>query len=74
MMKDEEREDAMMMRDRLKEILLELKIVYTHAKNLEDVFGWEFDSRKVCEAYMNLSHEYIGVINALEEEEKGGEK
>ena len=74
MMKDEEREDAMMMRDRLKEILLKLKIVYTNAKNIEDVFGWEFDSCKVCEAYMNLSHEYIGVNNAKEEEKKGGEK
>ena len=73
-MEKTERKTAEVMLDRLKKILPDLKLAYDNAKSLELEHNWDMDSFKVCEAYMNLADAYIGVMDALEEEEKGGEK
>ena len=67
-----ERHSAKTMLDRLKNILPELKLAYANAKSLELDYNWDIDSFQICEAYMTLADEYIGVMQALEEEDRGG--
>ena len=74
MMTKGERQNAEMMRDTLKKILPDLKIAYENAKNLADKYNWRICYIDMCEAYMNLADEYIGVMQTLEEEDEGGEK
>ena len=72
MMYENERRDAEMMRDSLKKILPELKLAYENAKSLEFEHNWYMNCFDICEAYMTLADEYIGVMEALEEEDRGG--
>lgn len=72
MMTKIERQSAEMMRDRLKKILPDLKLAYENAKDLANKYNWEIDYWKMSETYMNLAHEYIGIMAVLEEEDKGG--
>lgn len=74
MMTKIERQSAEMMRDRLKQILPDLKLAYENAKDLANKYNWGICYFYMCEAYMTLADEYIGVIQALEEEDEGGEK
>ena len=67
-----ERQTAEEMRDKLKNILPDLKLAYESAKDLVYKHNWEIDYWKMSEAYMNLAHEYIGIMDVLEEE--GGEE
>ena len=71
-MEKNERQSAEMMRDRLKKILPDLKLAYENAKHLSERYGWDNDYFDMCEAYMNLADEYLGVMEALEEEDGGG--
>ena len=68
-----ERRSAEEIRDRLKKILPDLKLAYENAKYLAEKYNWDNDYWDMCEAYMNLADEYIGVMEALEEEEVGAE-
>ena len=67
-----ERKIAEVMRDRLKQILPDLKLAYENAKDLAEKYNWDMDYWKMSEAYTNLAHEYIGIMDVLEEE--GGEE
>ena len=67
-----ERQNAEEIRDKLKKILPDLKIAYENARYLENKYGWDIFCFGMCEAYMNLAAEYIGVLEALEEEDEGG--
>ena len=66
-----ERHNAENVRDGIKNILPDLKLAYENAKDLVFKHNWEIDYWKMSEAYMNLAHEYIGIMDVLEEE--GGE-
>lgn len=68
-----ERLQAEELRDRLKKILPDLKIAYENAKYLAEKYNWDMDYWDMCEAYMNLADEYIGVMQALDEDEGGAE-
>ena len=68
-----ERQIAEVMRDRLKNILPDLKLAYENAKYLAEKYNWDMDYWDMCEAYMNLADEYIGVMEVLEEEDGGAE-
>ena len=68
-----ERQSAEVMCDRLKKILPDLKLAYENAKYLAEKYNWDMDYWDMCEAYMNLADEYIGVIDALDEEDGGAE-
>ena len=68
-----ERRSAEVMRDRLKKILPDLKLAYENAKYLAEKYNWDMDYWDMCEAYMNLANEYIGVMEVLEEEDGGAE-
>ena len=68
-----ERQIAEVMRDRLKKILPDLKLAYENAKYLAEKYNWDMDYWDMCEAYMNLANEYIGVMEVLEEEDGGAE-
>ena len=68
-----ERRSAEMIRDRLKKILPDLKLAYDNAKNLAEKYNWDMDYWDMCEAYMNLANEYIGVMEVLDEEDGGAE-
>ena len=68
-----ERLSAEVMRDRLKKILPDLKIAYENAKYLAEKYNWDILYLNMCEAYMNLADEYIGVMEVLEEEDGGAE-
>ena len=72
MMTKIERQVAEIMRDRLKKILPDLKLAYENAKDLADKYNWNISYFYLCEAYMTLADEYIGVMQALEEEDRGG--
>ena len=81
MMYENERRDAEMMRDSLKKILPELKLAYENAKDLSDKHNldiryWNIFKAYITmlEAYITLADDYIGVIEALEEEDRGGSK
>lgn len=74
MMTKIERQSAEMMRDRLKKILPDLKLAYENAKDLADKYNWGICYFDMCEAYMNLADEYFGVMQALEEEDRGDAK
>ena len=65
-----ERKSAEVIRDRLKKILPDLKLAYENAKYLAEKYNWGMDYWHMCEAYMNLAAEYIGVLEALEEEDE----
>ena len=69
-----ERKSAEVIRDRLKKILPDLKLAYENAKDLADKYNWDIFYLNMCEAYMNLAAEYIGVMEALEEEDGGDAK
>ena len=69
-MEKNERLKAEVIRDKLAKILPDLKLAYENAKNLEFNHGWDTDCFEMCEAYMNLAAEYIGVLEALEEEDE----
>lgn len=68
-----ERRSAEAIRDRLKKILPDLKLAYDNAKYLAEKYNWDMDYWDMCEAYMNLADEYIGVMEVLEEEDGGAE-
>lgn len=68
-----ERQSAEAIRDRLKKILPDLKLAYENAKYLAEKYNWDMDYWDMCEAYMNLANEYIGVLEVLEEEDGGAE-
>lgn len=74
MMDKAERQNAELMRDRLKKILPDLKLAYENAKDLADKYNWDIFYLNMCEAYMNLADEYIGVVQVLDEEDRGGAK
>ena len=69
-----ERKSAEVIRDSLKKILPDLKLAYENAKHLAERYDWDNDYWDMCEAYMNLADEYIGVMEALEEEDGGDAK
>lgn len=71
MMTKIERQVAEIMRDRLKKILPDLKLAYENAKDLANKYNWDICYFDMCEAYMNLADEYFGVMQALEEEDRG---
>ena len=71
MMDKNERLQAEVMRDRLKKILPDLKLAYENAKYLAEKYNWCTDYWDMCEAYMNLADEYIGVMESLDEEDRG---
>ena len=66
-----ERKSAEVIRDRLKKILPDLKLAYENAKYLAEKYNWGMDYWHMCEAYMNLAHAYIDVVQTLEEEDRG---
>ena len=68
-----ERRSAEVIRDRLKKILPDLKLAYENAKYLAEKYNWDMDYWDMCEAYMNLADEYIGVMEVLDEEDGGAE-
>ena len=68
-----ERCNAEEMRDKLKQILPDLKLAYEDAKLLANKYDWDMFCFDMCEAYMNLADEYIGVMEVLEEEDGGEE-
>ena len=72
MMTKVERQSAEMMRDRLKKILPDLKLAYENAKDLANKYNWDMFCFDMCEAYMNLAHAYIDVVQTLEEKDKRG--
>lgn len=71
MMDKNERLQAEVMRDMLKKILPDLKLAYEKAKDLADKYNWDIFYLNMCEAYMNLADEYIGVMESLDEEDRG---
>ena len=68
-----ERRSAEVIRDRLNKILPDLKLAYENAKYLAEKYNWDIYYFYMCEAYMNLDDEYIGVMEVLEEEDGGAE-
>ena len=72
MMTKIERQSAKMMRDRLKKILPDLKLAYENAKDLANKYNWDMFCFDMCEAYMNLAHAYIDVVQTLEEKDERG--
>ena len=68
-----ERQNAEEIRDKLKKILPDLKLAYENEKYLAEKYNWDMDYWDMCEAYMNLANEYIGVMDSLEEEDGGAE-
>lgn len=68
-----ERQIAEVIRDRLNKILPDLKLAYENAKYLAEKYNWDMDYWDMCEAYMTLANEYIGVMKVLEEEDGGAE-
>ena len=68
-----ERQSAEVIRDRLKKILPDLKLAYENAKYLAEKYNWDMYYWDMCEAYMNLANEYIGVMEVFDEEEGGAE-
>lgn len=72
MMTKIERQSAEMMRDRLKKILPDLKLAYENAKDLANKYNWDMFCFDMCEAYMNLAHAYIDVVQTLEEKDERG--
>ena len=68
-----ERRSAEVIHDRLKKILPDLKLAYENAKYLAEKYNWDMDYWDMCEAYMNLADEYIGVMEVLDEEDGGAE-
>ena len=73
MMTNEERRIAELLRDRMAKIITELKRAYDNAKYLAEKYNWDMDHCDMCEAYMNLANEYIGVMEVLDEEDGGAE-
>ena len=71
MMTKIERQSAEMMRGRLKKILPDLKLAYENAKDLANKYNWDMFCFDMCEAYMNLAHAYIDVVQTLEEKDRG---
>ena len=67
-----ERHNAEDMRDRLKKILLDLKLAYDDAKLLANKYDWDMFCFDMCEAYMNLANAYIDVVETLDEDDGGG--
>lgn len=72
MMTKYERRNAEEMRDKLKNILPDLKLAYEDAKLLANKYDWDMFCFDMCEAYMNLANAYIDVVQTLEEDDKGG--
>lgn len=73
MMTNYERHNAEVMRDKLKKILPDLKLVYENAKLLANKYDWDMFCFEMCEAYMNLANVYIDVVQTLEEDGGGAE-
>ena len=74
MMDEDERRYAELMRDRLKKVLPDLKLAYGNAKDLATKYNWDICYWDMSVAYMNLAAEYIGILEALEEEDRGAGK
>lgn len=66
----DERTEAIAMRDRLKNILPDLKLAYENARRLESRHEWELQSWDLCEAYMTIADVYIGLTETLKELDK----
>ena len=60
-----ERSAAVVMRDRLKRILPDLKAAYYNMKRLEDDYNWDIKSPEMCKAYMTLADVYLEVVDLL---------
>ena len=71
-MEKHERYTADELRDKLKNILPDLKLAYDDAKLLANKYDWDMFCCDMFEAYMNLANAYIDVVQTLEEEDKGG--
>ena len=71
-MDKEERQQADMLRCRLKKILPYLKRAYENAKILELEHEWDLGCFDMSEGYMNIADAYVVVVGNLEEEEGGG--
>ena len=67
-----ERRNAEEMRDKLKNILPDLKLAYEDAKLLAEKYDWDMFCFEMCEAYMYLANAYIDVVQKLEGEDGGG--
>ena len=69
-----ERSAAVVMRDRLKRILPDLKAAYYNMKRLEDDYNWDIKSPEMCKAYMTLADVYLEVVESLEEDKQGAKR
>lgn len=74
MMTNEERRIAELLRDRMAKIITELKLAYDDAKLLANKYDWDMSCFDMCEAYMNLAHDFIYIMAMLDEDKKGGKK
>lgn len=74
MMTKIERLQAEELRDRLKNILPDLKLAYENTKQLFSKHNWDISHWEIGEAYMSLAEEYIRVMDAFEEEDRGDAK
>lgn len=68
-----ERRIAEAIRDRLKNILPDLKLAYENAKYLAEKYNWDMAYFDMCEAYMNLANAYIDIVETLDEDDGGAE-
>ena len=68
-----ERQNAEEMRDKLKNILPDLKIAYEDAKLLAEKYDWNMFCFEMCEAYMYLANAYIDVVETLDDDDGGAE-
>ena len=73
-MEKNERLKAELLRDRMAKILPDLKLAYDNAKYLSENHGWDINYFDMCEAYMNLAHNFIYIMAMLEDDKKWGEK
>ena len=72
MMTNYERQIAELLRDRMAKIITELKRAYDNAKDLSENHYWDINYFDMCEAYMNLAHDFIYIMAMLEDDKKGG--
>lgn len=74
MMDKIERQQAEELRDRLRNILTDLKLAYENTKQLFNKHNWDIYHWEIGEAYMSLAEEYIRVMDAFEEKDRGDAK
>lgn len=73
-MSEDERIEATAMRDRLSNILPDLKMAYDNAKSLESRHEWDLHAWDLCEAYMTVADVYIGLTDTLKDLDEGDDK